>query len=99
MPPKIELHILVSSKKDIYGFTLGTYNQSIRLRDDTQCPITLFISCIGELQYNLVCIVILCQDYSENDASWFFYIGLNDILHELNIGSRLLLRFRMDESR
>jgi hypothetical protein len=48
MLPKMELYVLVSSKRDVHGFILGTCNQSIGLCDDPQCLITLFISYMGK---------------------------------------------------
>ena len=99
MLSKRELHILISRKRDVYDFTLGTCNQSIGLRDDTQCLITLFIDCTGELQYDLVRIVILYRDHRENNASRFLHVELYDVLYRLDIGSRLLFRFGMDEFR
>ena len=95
---KTELYVLVSRKGDIHDFTLGTRDQSIRLSDDVQCSIVSFISSAGELQHDLVYVVVLDRDHRKNDASGFLHIGLNDVLYQLDIGSRLLLRFGVNES-
>ena len=99
MPSKTELYVLITRKGDIHGFTLRIRNQRIRLCDDAQCPIAFFVRNAGELQHDLIRIVILRRDHGENDASWFLHVGLDDVLYKLDIGSRLLFCFRMDQSR
>jgi len=99
MLSETKVHVLGSRKRDVYGLTLRAGNQDLRLRDSAQGSIAPFISSAGELQHDLVRIVVLGRDDRENDTPGLFYVGLNDVLYQLNIGSRLLLIFGVDESR
>ncbi len=99
MLPKTELYVLISRKRDVHGFTLRIGNQSIWLCNNAQRSITPFISSVGKLQHDLVRIIVLGRDYYKNNASGFLYIGLDDVLYQLDIRSRLLLYLGVDESR
>lgn len=55
---KAELYALVSRERDVYGFTLRFGNR-IRLCDNSQSSVAFFVRNAGELQHDLVRMIML----------------------------------------
>ena len=97
MSIKSKLYLLISWKKDVQSFTFEICDQNIELRNNIQSLIILLIGCTNKLQYDLICIIISDRNYCQNNAFQLFYIRLNNVLYKLDIESKLLFRFRINE--
>jgi hypothetical protein len=99
VPSKTKLYVEILGERHVHGLAVGSRYQSVRLRNHTKRTSSAFVCGSGQLEYNLVRVVVLCRHNCKDDTPGFLHVRLDYVLDQLNIGSGLLLGLRMNEPR
>lgn len=74
MPATFEIDVFVLCKFDPAQLVVGALTKKVGFGDDAESAAALLVNLAAMVEDDLVCEIVLCTHYSQDDGPWVFHV-------------------------
>jgi hypothetical protein len=99
VPATFQINVLVLGKFNPAQLVISALAKEVRFGDNAESTTTPFIDLATVIEDDLICKIVLCTDYCQNDSTRVPHVLSDEVQDQLFIRFCLSLVCRMDETR